>query len=156
MPILFLCLECGTEAEVADDLAGKVIKCRECHTPGKVPAPPKRPEPAAAPTSRPGHAPVSYRCPFCGCESRWVWDWYWTPASTIALILLLPSSLAATAFAVGMMMATAAAVKPPEILTVLGLGAVGFAVCVYLGVTVGRPLLCEARQVCPECRTRLS
>jgi hypothetical protein len=30
-------LECGTRFEVADDLAGKVIRCRECHSFGKVP-----------------------------------------------------------------------------------------------------------------------
>jgi hypothetical protein len=33
----FSCLECGARFEVADDLAGKVIRCRECHSFGKVP-----------------------------------------------------------------------------------------------------------------------
>jgi hypothetical protein len=156
MPILFRCVECATETEVADDLAGKFIKCRECHTPGKVPMPEKvrGAEPATPP--RLARPPVPYRCPFCGSEERWVWDWCWTPASTIALILLLPIFLAGAAFALGTLMATAAAaVTAAHVALVLGIGAVGLIGCVAAAVTVARPLLCEARQVCPDCRTRV-
>jgi hypothetical protein len=52
MPIEFRCAECATTYDVDDDLAGKTIRCRECHGLSKVPA------------------PISCTCSWCGARIR--------------------------------------------------------------------------------------
>ena len=36
MSIAFSCLECGESYDVDDDMAGRTIRCRECHGFGRV------------------------------------------------------------------------------------------------------------------------
>ena len=56
MPITVKC-ECGKQASVRDELAGKAIKCPECGKPVKVPA---RPGSSAAPgKAKPAAAPIA-------------------------------------------------------------------------------------------------
>jgi DNA-directed RNA polymerase subunit RPC12/RpoP len=55
MPVPFTCSACGAAYEVADDLAGKAILCRECQARGQVPAP-----------AAPAGAAVPFVCPTCG------------------------------------------------------------------------------------------
>lgn len=53
MTIKFTCAECAASYDVADDLAGKTIRCRECHGFNRAPfAPPKQPT-STAPVSIP-------------------------------------------------------------------------------------------------------
>jgi DNA-directed RNA polymerase subunit RPC12/RpoP len=99
--IEFECLGCGTTFEVSDSLAGKVIKCRECHQPGKVHAPfdssprikiTERSEKTDKPektSSSPLAASLkaSYACPCCGTRVLWEWRRCWTPASSLLLLV---------------------------------------------------------------------
>jgi hypothetical protein len=48
MPITFTCAECGETYEVGDDMAGRTIRCRECHGFNRVEAPYRKP--ASPPT----------------------------------------------------------------------------------------------------------
>jgi DNA-directed RNA polymerase subunit RPC12/RpoP len=103
--IEFECLGCGTTFDVSETLAGKVIKCRECHQPGKVRTPVERGsrnsltdedskvrsgEKRSA--SRSGVAALAsslksdYQCPFCGTRVLWEWRRIWTPASTLLFL----------------------------------------------------------------------
>lgn len=102
--IEFECLGCGSTFEVSDSLAGKVIKCRECHQPGRVRVPIDRPgrgvlvddEPKAkgekssaknTAASLSASLKGDYQCPFCGTRVLWEWRRTWTPASTLLLIV---------------------------------------------------------------------
>jgi DNA-directed RNA polymerase subunit RPC12/RpoP len=49
MPVEFRCGECAAVYDVADDLAGKTIRCRECNIRNQVPA-------------------ISYTCSYCGAR----------------------------------------------------------------------------------------
>jgi DNA-directed RNA polymerase subunit RPC12/RpoP len=61
MPIPFKCPSCKVEYQVADDLAGKPIICRECNHRGQV----SGSAPPAAPRTT-----VTFVCPTCGKPSQ--------------------------------------------------------------------------------------
>jgi hypothetical protein len=67
----FTCPGCCADLHVADELAGRVIKCRECAQPCRVPVPPP-PKPARQreEAPKPEAEPVPFRCPFCGCDKE--------------------------------------------------------------------------------------
>jgi DNA-directed RNA polymerase subunit RPC12/RpoP len=73
MPLSFRCVECGAEYDVADDLAGKTIRCKQCRAVGRAAVP-------QAPN-------FSYRCPFCSSPRHARLQLCWTPASTSAFFL---------------------------------------------------------------------
>ena len=105
--IEFECLGCGSTFEVSDSLAGKVIKCRECHQPGKVQAPfdgvtrtkvgeklekpekSEKSERSSPLSSLSSTLKGSYQCPYCGTRVPWEWRRCWTPASTLLLVICL-------------------------------------------------------------------
>src|SRR5256885_1242114 len=58
----FTCPGCCADLRVADELAGRIIKCRECSQPCRVPVPPK---PAAQREEGRKEEVVTYHCPFC-------------------------------------------------------------------------------------------
>jgi hypothetical protein len=86
-------------------LVGKVIKCRECHQPGKVQPPLESPlkrnrndkaekgdksdkaERSSPLESLSSTLKGSYQCPFCGTRVPWEWRRCWTPASTLLLLV---------------------------------------------------------------------
>jgi hypothetical protein len=157
MPILFECLECNTTTEVDDDLAGKTIRCRECHSFGRVPvpAPKKKPREIAPPPP----APIfTYRCPFCQSTNRPVGKLYWTPASTLVWLVLWPAMLipawgicAAAYFALtGSVSGT---VTAPLFLAA---GVVLFvAVVAVQGRLTNSGFIKEKRKTCPDCDVRV-
>jgi DNA-directed RNA polymerase subunit RPC12/RpoP len=53
MPIPFECSECKAVFEVDDDLAGKTIRCRDCHGFGRVEVPRKKLPPKTTPATKP-------------------------------------------------------------------------------------------------------
>jgi hypothetical protein len=92
---------------VSDTLAGKVIKCRECHQPGKVKGSADsdsrhklieqraersdradRADRSSSSSSSPLAASLkgSYACPCCGTRVLWEWRRCWTPASTLLML----------------------------------------------------------------------
>jgi DNA-directed RNA polymerase subunit RPC12/RpoP len=108
--IEFECLGCGTTFDVSETLVGKVIKCRECHQPGKVHAPfeatrvkssdkpekgdkaDKAEKVARAERSSPlaslsSSLKGSYQCPYCGTRVLWEWRRCWTPSSSLLLLI---------------------------------------------------------------------
>jgi hypothetical protein len=170
--IEFECLGCGTTFDVSESLAGKVIKCRECHQPGRVKVPidsvvrvkgigekSEKPEKAAS-----GSSPLaqslkgSYQCPFCNTRVLWEWRRVWTPASTLLLIAGLYANvfLAWWGYVWAYQKASTATVSQVDaeissgrlIWVMVGLG-----VAVIADVMAFR-LVWDWRQVCPRCGIR--
>lgn len=160
--IEFECLGCGTTFDVSDSLAGKVIKCRECHQPGKVPGGSANgsgkmkvaAEGAPASTSK-----WEYHCPCCGSRVLWEWRRYWTPAGTVSLLLGGAPVVYAFwwAFQVALVYA-AASVTDRETVKVTGATVIGAFVLLCIAVTaavMAFRLLWDWRQECPRCGVRI-
>jgi DNA-directed RNA polymerase subunit RPC12/RpoP len=60
MAIEYVCADCGTRAELPDELAGHRTRCRKCNMPGMVPAPPRQRPAPASPAAR-AHAADAVR-----------------------------------------------------------------------------------------------
>jgi hypothetical protein len=155
MPILFECLECNTTTEVDDDLAGKTIRCRECHSFGRVPVPPPKKKPREIAPSPP--APIfTYRCPFCQSTNRPVWRRYWTPVSTIAWLIVWPVFFAPLWGVCTALLFAWAGFGKETTLVSLGIGAALFVVLLFAQyMTANSRFIKEERQVCPDCGVRL-
>jgi DNA-directed RNA polymerase subunit RPC12/RpoP len=165
--IEFECLGCGTTFDVSDSLIGKVIKCRECHQPGKVHAPfeagpktkgPERAEKSdrVSSASSPLSASLkgSYQCPFCGTRVPWEWRRCWTPASTSLLLVGGYAILYSCWWAY--MKVLSANVTDLDATISSGRVIWGFvALCVAVSICVmAFRLLWDWRQVCPRCGVR--
>jgi DNA-directed RNA polymerase subunit RPC12/RpoP len=170
--IEFECLGCGTTFDVSESLVGKVIKCRECHQPGKVHAPfdaaprtkgPDKPDKAAkAEKSSPlaslsSSLKGSYQCPYCGTRVLWEWRRCWTPSSTVLLLVGGYAIVYASLWAYHVYQRLLSG-NVTEIDTTISPGHVigGFvllAVAVTVAVMSFR-LLFDWRQVCPRCGVR--
>jgi DNA-directed RNA polymerase subunit RPC12/RpoP len=170
--IEFECLGCGTTFEVSESLAGKVIKCRECHQPGRVRIPidsgprskliekPEKPEKPSSSASSPLAASLkgSYACPFCGTRVLWEWRRCWTPASTLLLLVGGYANVYLAWWGYNWVNAKALSATVSEIDQTISSGRliwvmILLAVAVIVDVMSMR-LLWEWRQVCPRCGIR--
>ncbi len=169
--IEFECLGCGSTFEVSESLAGKVIKCRECHQPGRVYAPlnggPKnktseKPDKAEK-SDKSGSSAVhslgaslkgSYQCPFCGTRVPWEWRRHWTPSSTVLLLVGGYAIWYACWWAYQRVLSASVT----DLDATISSGRLIWAfVLLCVGVTVAVMafrLLWEWRQVCPRCGHR--
>jgi DNA-directed RNA polymerase subunit RPC12/RpoP len=155
MPIVFECLECNTITEVDDDLAGKTIRCRECHSFGRVPIPPPKKKPREI--APPPPVPIfTYHCPFCQSTNRPVWKLYWTPMSTLAWLAVWPIVLG-PAWGFCAVLLAWSGVGHEAAWIVVGIGAALFAaLAVTQYLLANSRFIKEERQVCPDCGVRLS
>lgn len=180
MPIDFHRVECDTAYQVEDELAGKVIRCRECHGLNRISSPTKKPDPVPAkkpdplPAKKPDSTPppsspfaISYRCPFCNSDKPPIWQNYWTPVSTLVFFLVLAPFLLFL-FGYGLN----AFISPLLIAAVHAKSDRGAAISTSWIAVIGSLLFCsvlfafwklsgtrlvqEARQVCPDCHVRIS
>jgi DNA-directed RNA polymerase subunit RPC12/RpoP len=161
--IEFECMGCGTTFDVSDSLAGKVIKCRECHQPGRVRGTATAAADGAVKTK--GGDPSSptakweYHCTFCGSRVLWEWKRHWTPASTVALLLGGAPVVYAFWWAFQMALGYAAAnLDEKGTVRVSGAYVTGAFVLLCVAVTaavMGFRLLWEWRQECPRCGVRV-
>jgi hypothetical protein len=128
------------------------------------PLPAKKPGPEPIPSS-----PVSvrYRCPFCNSDKTPVWRNYWTPTSTLVFFLVLAPFLlfffgcGLNAFFSPLLMAAVHAESDRGVFVNTSAFAVlgGLLFCIVLiafHVLSGSRLVREARQVCPDCKVRIS
>jgi DNA-directed RNA polymerase subunit RPC12/RpoP len=170
--IEFACLGCGTTFDVSESLAGKVIKCRECHQPGRVRIPLDNPSRVKLPTEKSEKAekpssassPLaqslkgSYACPFCGTRVLWEWRRIWTPASTLLLLTGLYANVFLAWWGYNWANKTASTVTVEQLDANISSGRliwvmVGLGVAVIADVMSMR-LLWDWRQVCPRCGIR--
>jgi DNA-directed RNA polymerase subunit RPC12/RpoP len=174
--IEFECLGCGTTFDVSETLAGKVIKCRECHQPGKVRAPlnggPKNASNDGGPKSKSGDkgslrsATASlasslkgdYQCPYCGTRVPWEWRRIWTPASTLLLLAGGFGNVYTCWWSYQWAYQKALATSVTELDATISSGRliwVFVLLCVAVTVDVmAFRLLWDWRQVCPRCGIR--
>jgi hypothetical protein len=160
MAVALICPSCSCQLSLPEDAADKPLACPRC---GK-PVSPSGPggtaageRPAAAPESAAGPAAGEYECPFCGSGNRWQWRRNWTPASTVALLLMLPLACAAVWW-VGREVLYASGFNhylDNRPWTQLFVGAAGGLLVFVLFFVLTWRLLFESRQVCPDCGMRL-
>jgi DNA-directed RNA polymerase subunit RPC12/RpoP len=175
--IEFECLGCGTTFDVSESLAGKVIKCRECHQPGRVKVPfdsvvrvkgigekSEKSEKPEKSSSGSGSSPLaqslkgSYQCPFCSTRVLWEWRRIWTPASTLLLLAGLYANLFLAWWGYNWAYQKASTATVSQVDAEISSGRliwviVGLGVAVVLDVMSFR-LVWEWRQVCPRCGIR--
>ena len=153
MPIVFECLECSTSTEVDDDLAGRTIRCRECHSFGRVPVPPPPKKPREVAPS----PAVNYRCPFCHSTNRPAWRRFWTPISTLVWLVAWPIVFGPIGgFCAALIYFWGGIIKASPV-AAFALGAAALAVpCVVQYLFARSRFLREERQVCPDCGVRVS
>jgi DNA-directed RNA polymerase subunit RPC12/RpoP len=175
--IEFECLGCGTTFDVSESLAGKVIKCRECHQPGRVHAPndsnPRNKAPGTKiPTEKSDKSEKSsfpssplaatlkgsYQCPFCGTRVLWEWRRVWTPSSTWLLLAGIYANIYLAWWGYYWANQKASTATVAELDATISSGRLIW-VMVLLGVAVVADvmsfrLLWDWRQVCPRCGIR--
>jgi DNA-directed RNA polymerase subunit RPC12/RpoP len=164
--IEFECLGCGATFEVSESLAGKVIKCRECHQPGKVRqqsasgsgAKIRANDPAAGPLPTPNK--WEYHCPCCSTRVLWDWKSYWTPTSTVALILGATINVYVFWWAWWSYRTALSGAVPTAERAGADSGTGLFGIFLMLGITAAVDvlsfrLLWEWRQECPRCGVRV-
>ncbi len=166
--IEFECLGCGSTFEVSESLAGKVIKCRECHQPGKVRKQSASGSGAKIKAGDPG-GPMptpnkwEYHCPCCNTHVLWDWKSYWTPTSTVALILATMINVYIFWYAwwsYGRALAGSAANATTTAAAGADSGTGLFGIFLMVGITAAADvlafrLLWEWRQECPRCGVRV-
>jgi DNA-directed RNA polymerase subunit RPC12/RpoP len=180
--IEFECLGCGTTFEVSESLAGKVIKCRECHQPGKVHGAVEggprssasnggartkgekgekgvdKSGPRSGLSSLGATLKGDYQCPFCGTRVLWEWRRIWTPGSTLLLLVGGFGNIYTVWWLYQWAYAKALATNVADIDATISSGRliwvfVLLAVAVTVDVMAFR-LLWDWRQVCPRCGIR--
>ncbi len=161
--IEFECYGCGSKFDVSDSLAGKVIKCRECHQPGKVRVPLngsgssakiKTGEKAASTSSK-----GDYQCPFCGSRQPWEWRRHWSPSSTWLLLVGLYANFYVCWWAYSWAYQKALATNLNELdASISGSRLIWVFVILCVAVTLdvlAFRLLWERHQECPRCGVRI-
>jgi DNA-directed RNA polymerase subunit RPC12/RpoP len=172
--IEFECLGCGANFGVSESLAGKVIKCRECHQPGRVRIPldgtlrskrsadnggeKEKEKPAPAVGTLAATLKGDYQCPYCGTRVLWEWRRSWTPASTLLLLVSAYAHLYSLWWAYQWIYPKALATSVSDLDATISSGRliwVFILMCVAVTVDVmAFRLLWDWRQVCPRCNVR--
>ena len=146
--IVYCCPACGRRMELRDELAGKLIRCPECHSPERVRSGDDGEDVEVLEEDRTGSG---YRCLHCKSRRPPLFKRVRTPLGSLLGVVVGGFGLFLLLVLIGVL--ALASDLPIGLLLLILLGAVGL----WLGAVVWiETVLKESRRVCPDCKARVS